>query len=240
MLARMGQPTLTEEKAQIANAFNQIASKYDIICSAEPHYFRHMSMSATRMAVPRNGHILDVCAGTGLSTQVLIDVYPEADITGIDASQGMLEVARAKPQLARARFVHGDGSDPRSAGCEGPYDGIFLAYGIRNLPDPDACLKNLFNLLKPGGKICFHEYSVRHSFTSRMKWHLHWLRILFPASVRTDTVKPHWYLWRSVNDFQGVPAFCQRLEQHGFTQVKVEPMDGDVLGVLHTFTGTRP
>jgi ubiquinone/menaquinone biosynthesis C-methylase UbiE len=231
--------TLTSEKEELPNAFDQMAEHYDSVVAAEPHYAKHMRWSAQRLSAPPRGKILDLCCGTGLSTQQLIDVYPEADITGLDASGGMLEVARRKPQLSRARFVKGDATDPSAAGCTGPYDGIFMAYGIRNIPDAEACLKNLARLLKPGARICFHEYSVRHSMRSKLAWHAHWLRVLFPAALKTKTVKVHYYLWRSVNEFRGVPEFSALLERSGFTAADVQPMDGDVHGVLHSFIAQR-
>jgi ubiquinone/menaquinone biosynthesis C-methylase UbiE len=232
-------PALTEQKTDLPNEFDRIAGQYDVICSNEPNYKKHMRWSAERLVAAPAGQILDVCCGTGLSSEVLLEVYPKATLTGLDASNGMLDVARQKPQLSRATFVHGDAMDPMGAGCTGPYDAIFLAYGIRNLPQPDRCLEQLHRLLVSGGRLCFHEYSVRHSVRSQLAWHRHWMSVILPAALRTDTLKAHYYLWRSVNDFEGANAFCDRLRSHGFINVRDDPMDGDVGPVLHSFTCTR-
>jgi ubiquinone/menaquinone biosynthesis C-methylase UbiE len=229
---------LTEEKVDLPNEFDRIARHYDVIVGNEPNYMKHMRWSAERLVAPPNGRILDLCCGTGISTVALKHTYPQAEIVGLDASRGMLEVAGEKPELKGVRFVHGDAMDPEPAAGQG-FDACFLSFGIRNLPDADVCLDHLHAILKPGGRICFHEYAVRHSLLSRMRWHKHWLTVILPGAIRTGTVKAHYYLWRSVNDFDGAIAFCQRLERHGFTHARYERMDGDVAGVLHSFIATR-
>ena len=60
-------------------------------------------------------------------------------------------------------WLEGDAMDPAAYGAEGPYDGILMAYGIRNVPDPDGSLRAIQPLLREGGTLCLHEYSVAGS-----------------------------------------------------------------------------
>jgi len=92
-----------------------------------------------------------LCCGTGLSTAALYRCYPKAKITGLDASYGMLDIARGKQELKSVTWLEGDAMDPAAHGASGPYHGILMAYGIRNMVDPDACLRRLYQLLEPGG-----------------------------------------------------------------------------------------
>lgn len=233
--------TLREQKQAVPHEFDRVARRYDLLTGMNPGYHRHLRYSAERMLLPEDAAILDLCCGTGLSTAAIARTYPRATITGLDASAGMLEVARKKPDLAAVRFVHGDAMDPAASGVPGPFDGILMAYGIRNMPDPDLCLARLLQLLKPGGTICFHEYSVRDSLRASITWNAVCLGVIIPAGLVTSPGSDIYrYLRRSVNAFDGAEAFKRRLAAAGFTGVSSATMDGWQAGIVHTFLARRP
>jgi ubiquinone/menaquinone biosynthesis C-methylase UbiE len=235
--------SVEHRKAGIFGAFDRVASRYDLLSGLNPGYHKHLRWSAERLQIEDEGEgcrVLDLCCGTGLSTEPLVRLYPKAVITGLDRSEGMLERARAKDSLRSVRFLAGDGMDPAAAGAEGPFDAILMAYGIRNMPDPDVCIANLAALLVPGGIICFHEYSVAHSRWSRSVWNLVMFLIAIPlAFVTTGSTDILRYLRRSVLEFDGRRAFEARLRRAGFTEVETLPMDGWQRGVTHTFRARR-
>lgn len=225
----------------VSAEFDRVSGSYDLLSSLNPGYARHLRKSAERLAVPAGARILDLCCGTGLSTVALRQAYPDARITGMDASSGMLDRARSKSGLADVEWVLGDAMDPASAGVQGPYDGILMAYGIRNVPDPDACLSALLPLLVPGGRICLHEYSVAGSAWARTVWNLVTLGIVIPlALILARTTKIFRYLRRSVLEFDSKTQLEFRLADAGFTNVRTEPMDGWQRGIVHSFLAERP
>jgi ubiquinone/menaquinone biosynthesis C-methylase UbiE len=132
-----------------------------------------------------------LCCGTGLSTQALLELYPDARVTALDASQGMLQVASKKASLTGVRFLLGDAMDPKAYGAAGPYDAILMAYGIRNVLDRDLCLQHLRGLLKPGGRIAFHEYSVADSRLARTIWNGVASTIIVPLGSARGPAAPH-------------------------------------------------
>ena len=229
------------DKQTVPAEFDRVARSYDLLSAMNPGYALHLRKSAERMQLPHEARILDLCCGTGLSTEALRTVYPDAKITGMDASAGMLESARSKPELSGVRWLHGNAMDPAEGGAEGPYDGILMAYGIRNVPDPDLCLERLLPLLDEGGTICLHEYSVRGSLWSRIVWNIVTLGIVIPLGlVFARTTKIFRYLRRSVLDFDSVDELEGRLSAAGFADVRTEPMGGWQRGVVHSFLASRP
>jgi ubiquinone/menaquinone biosynthesis C-methylase UbiE len=228
------------DKTQVPDKFDQVAPTYDLLTGLNPGYHRHLRLSADRMKLPPAANVLDLCCGTGSSTAALREAWPDAVITGVDASAGMLEKARAKPEL-RATFLHGDAMDPAACGAAGPYDGILMAYGVRNVPDPDLCLDRLRELLVPGGILCIHEYSVADSAWARAIWNTVCWTIIIPGGLVTAPGSDiYTYLRRSVVEFDGVSAFEARLRRHGFVDVHTEPMDSWQRGILHSFLARRP
>lgn len=226
------------DKANVPTAFNRIAATYDLLTGMNPGYLKHLRWSAERLGAPREGRILDLCCGTGLSTEALVRTYPHGSFVALDASPGMLDKARRKASLAHVDFVLGDATDPA---VTGPFDAILMAYGIRNIPEPDRCIDNLFALLRPGGTLCFHEYSVADSKRSRLLWNVVASTVIIPGGMLTArSTDLYRYLRQSVNEFDGVRAFEQRLRRHGFVDVHTEAMDGWQRGIVHSFIARRP
>ena len=198
-------------------------------------------MSARRLELPETCTILDLCCGTGASTRALLAEHPDARVTAADASDGMLREARRKLPADRVHILQANAMDPAAAGLEGPFDGIFMAYGIRNMPDPDRCLAGLFDLLRPGGLACFHEYSVADSTWARARWQAVSALIIIPGGLMTSgTTRIYRYLRRSVLRFDGIHGFEERLRAAGFDGVRTEPVDGWQRGIVHSFLARRP
>jgi ubiquinone/menaquinone biosynthesis methyltransferase len=231
----------SERKREVPSDFDAIAPTYDLLTGMNPGYHRHLRMSAGRLGAKPDGTILDLCCGTGISTEAVQEVYPRAQIVGLDASRGMLEVAKKKALLRGVRFVHGDAMDVRAAGVTERFDGILMAYGLRNVPDPDTCLVRLRDLLVPGARLAIHEYSVAGSRRSRLVWDAVCWGIIIPGgAITARTTKIYRYLHESVRRFDSVRMLEQRLRRAGFVDVRTEPMDGWQRGILHTFLATRP
>ncbi|HEY2522084.1 MAG TPA: class I SAM-dependent methyltransferase [Streptosporangiaceae bacterium] len=225
-------------------AFDVGASAYDRLVGANPGYHAHLRLSARRMRLPGEGRglrLLDAGCGTGASTAALLAAAPHAEIVAFDASAQMLAQARAKPWPSSVRFVHSRVEDLAQAGLHGPFDGILAAYLIRNLPDPDGQLRALRDLLRPGGTLAVHEYSVRDSVRAQARWHLVAWTVIIPfGRAATGDTALYRYLWRSVDGFDGARRFRRRLREAGFTGVHSETMTGWQRDVVHTFLATRP
>jgi ubiquinone/menaquinone biosynthesis C-methylase UbiE len=220
---------------QLAHDFDRVAARYDLLQRFNPGYRSDLLLSAQRMSAPRSARILDVCCGTGLSTEALRECYPDAQITAVDISTGMLATARKKPGLRDVRFIAGDAMELDKCGADGPYDGVLMAYGIRNVTDPDACLTRLRSHLKPGARAVFHEYSVAGSLVSRAIWNAVAGAVIVPlGTALTGSAELFKYLRRSVNEFDDLPSFERRLRSAGFGGVQLHAMPGWRRGIVHS------
>ncbi len=229
-----------DAKQGIAEEFDRVSRGYDVLNRLNPGYHRDLRSSARRMQLPSRARILDLCCGTGLSTLALRREYPDASIVGLDVSPGMLALARQKRELAGVTFVLGDAMDPEAVGVRGPFDGVLMAYGIRNVPDRDVCLRQIAGLLRPGGVVAFHEYSVADSRAAQAVWNAVSLGVIIPLGYAvTRSSDLFRYLRRSVLEFDGVRDFSRRLERAGFDDVRVERMGGWQRGIVHTFLARR-
>lgn len=233
--------TLPLAKREVPREFDRVAARYDLLTSLNPGYRRHLRMSVRRLALPAGSRVLDLCCGTGRSTVAILHERPEAKIVALDASAGMLTVARRRINASCAHFVQGDAMDPEAAGVRGPFDAIFMAYGIRNMPDADACLDRILRLLKPGGRVCLHEYALRDSSLCRLVWNLVTLGVIIPGGfLASGTTRLFRYLRRSVLEFDTAEEFERRLVRSGFEAVRTDSVDGWQRGIVHSFVARRP
>jgi ubiquinone/menaquinone biosynthesis C-methylase UbiE len=229
---------------EIPGAFDAGAPAYDKLVDTNPGYHAHLRLSAQRMRIPNGGaglRLLDAGCGTGASTAALLAAAPAAEIVAVDASDGMLAQARAKPWPSSVSFVHSRIEDIADAGVSGPFDGILAAYLIRNVDDKDGQLRRFRELLRPGGTLAVHEYSVRDSKLATVVWNAVCAGIIIPSGrLRSGDASLYTYLRRSVNRFDGAQAFRNRLQNSGFDAVHSETMPGWQRNIVHTFLAQAP
>ncbi|MGW5678752.1 methyltransferase domain-containing protein [Streptomyces sp. NPDC003860] len=221
----------------LARAFDHACHTYDNLTSLNPGYRTDLLRSARRLRLPDDGaglHLLDLGCGTGTSTRALLRAAPQARVTAVDASAGMLRRALSKPWPARVRFLHLTAEELATAG-EGPFDAVFAAYLFRNVTDPDTVLETVRSVLRPGGRFAAHEYSLSGSRVHRALWTAVCQGLVIPAGTLTGDRALYRHLWRSVIAFDTAPDFAARLNRAGLTSVHVAPVAGWQTGIVHTF-----
>lgn len=227
------------DKPAVPTVFDRVAGRYDLMCRLNPGYQGMLSDAARALMPPAPARLLDLCCGTGLSTRALRRAHPQAGIQALDGSAGMLEVAQRK-RLGAVRWLRGDAHDPAAAGVEAPLDGLLMAYGLRNLSAPDLCLQNLLRLLRPGGQLALHDYSLAGAGSERL-WRLACRTIVRPlCSALSGAPELFDYLEESVLEFDRRDALAARLEANGFRVLRVIPGRGWQRGIVHTFVARRP
>lgn len=233
-------PTMRD--ATLASAFDHAARSYDALVTANPGYHAHLRRSARRLGFGSQGHglrVLDLGCGTGASTAALLSVLPQARITAVDASAGMLERAAAKRWPPGVTFAHAPAEELAAAGVGGPFDAVFAAYLFRNTIDPDRILASVRTMLKPGGRLVAHEYTLSGKRRHRALWSAVCAGLL-PVTTALGDGPLYRHLWRSVIEFDTADRFAQRLEGAGFAQVRVLPLPGWQTGITHTVVGRLP
>ena len=123
----------------------------------------------------------------------------------------------------------------------GSVDGVLAAYLLRNVPDRNRLVTEVARVLRPGGGIVIHDYSVAGSARARAVWAAVCHGIIIPLAVvmRSD-VPLHRYLYTSVRDFDSVGRICERLLSAGLVDVRHRSYPGWQHGLVHTVAGSAP
>ncbi|MFF5724893.1 class I SAM-dependent methyltransferase [[Kitasatospora] papulosa] len=222
----------------LARAFDHASLTYDRLTALNPGYRSDLLRSAHRLRLPRGGRglrLLDLGCGTGASTRALLRAAPYARITAVDASAGMLERARAKRWPANVRFLHRSAEELSTTDDDGSYDAVFAAYLFRNVAEPGEVLRAVRALLRPGGRLLVHEYSLSGSPVHRAVWNTLCRGVIVPAGTLTGDRELYHHLWHSVLAFDTAPAFARRVARAGFPFVRTVPVGGWQSGIVHAF-----
>ena len=109
------------------------------------------------------------------------------------------------------------------------------------MTDRDQVLRSVHDLLAPGGVLVTQEYSVAGSRSAPALWTAVCWGVVIPLGWLTSgQTALYRYLWRSVQAFDSVATFTDRLHAAGFTDVEVRTVPGWQRGILHTVRARRP
>lgn len=188
---------------QVETMFDNIAHSYDLMNTAMTfglhRLWRNKALrKAIRSLDARKVKILDVATGTGDLVFKLRRLIPEASITGIDLSSGMLNVARRKLSLlgedaAEAiTFAEADCLDMPFS--ENTFDLVTVAYGVRNFERIQEGFEEMLRVMKPGATLCVIELSKPQAKTTLALYNLY-TKTLIPAVGRLVSRDPRAYTY---------------------------------------------
>jgi demethylmenaquinone methyltransferase/2-methoxy-6-polyprenyl-1,4-benzoquinol methylase len=215
----------------VRTMFDRIAPVYDAMNHAMTAGLDRRWRRETAHAVVSPGdRVLDVCCGTG--DLALADLNAGGRVTGLDFSERMLERARGKS--SEIEWVQGDALELPFA--DGSFDGATVGFGVRNLDDLEAGLRELRRVLRSGGRLGILEIT-RPRGLLRPFYKL-WFDGLIPlAGKLLPGGSAYTYLPASVRRFPEAKDFAELMQSAGFEQVGYRLFAGGIVA-LHTGTAS--
>ena len=149
-------------QAQSDAAYSRWAPIYDLVFDLPFHPGRVAAARAAAESTPPDGELLVVGVGTGLELALLA---PQGQVTGIDLSEPMLKVARArvaKHKLGQVRALIAMDACGMSFEA-GRFDCVMAPYVLSVVPDPGKALDEIWRVLKPGGELIIMNHFSRET-----------------------------------------------------------------------------
>jgi len=206
--------------------FDRVARRYDVTNTVLSGGLDAGWRRATREALgARPGEtVLDVAAGTAVSTVEL--AAGGATAIACDFSLGMLRAgaARRVPKLA------GDAMALPLA--DESVDGVVISFGLRNVADPDAALREFARVTRPGGRLVVCEFSSPTWVPFRTVYTEYLMRAL-PRIARSVSSNPdaYVYLAESIRAWPDQPALAGRLQDTGWADVGWRNLTGGIVAL---------
>lgn len=219
----------------MGDLFAAIARRYDLLNDLQSFGLHRLwkRRVASLAAVKAGDRALDLCCGTGDIAFALGE--RGAEVTGLDFSEKMLEVAQTRLQkrgakMAGPKFMQGDaGQIPFP---DNSFDAVTVGYGLRNLSNWETGLDEMARVAKPGGRIISLDFGKppnalwRAIYFAHLKCSVPLVGLLFCG--RADAYA---YIYESLKHYPGQLGVAEKMKSLKFTDVKVINFAGGAMAI---------
>jgi demethylmenaquinone methyltransferase/2-methoxy-6-polyprenyl-1,4-benzoquinol methylase len=233
-LTSLEQNSAGRDPVVVSEMFGAIARRYDLAnhllsCGCD-FYWRKRAAEIVADWDPKQ--IVDLATGTGDLALVLEKRMPDAEITAADFSEEMLAIAKQKGvrQTMLADILALPFAD-RSFDC------ATIAFGLRNVQDWNAGLREIARVIRDQGHVLVLEFSLPRFSLLRAAYRFYLHRCMpVIGAILTKKKNAYDYLGDSIEQFPNGSAMLRLMEANGFTDAKAEPLTG---GIVTIYTGAK-
>ena len=225
---------LDKRPHDVAEMFDGVARRYDltntVLSGGMDRGWRRATVAALALG-PRDT-VLDLAAGTAVSTVQLGSCAATA--VACDFSLGMLKAGKARGR--HVPMVAGDALALPFA--DESFDAATIAFGLRNVADVDAALRELGRVTRPGGRLVVCEFS-RPTWAPWRTVYTEYLMRALPAVARRVSSNPdaYGYLAESIRAWPDQLTLARRIEAAGWQRVQWRDLTG---GIVALHRAVRP
>lgn len=218
---------------KVHSVFENISEKYDKMNSIIS-FNRHQSWRKDvmkRMDVKEGAEALDVCTGTGdWALSLASEVGADGNVIGLDFSENMLEVAKDKldeSSYDHVSFIHGDAMELPF--MDNSFDYVTIGFGLRNVPDYEQVLREMYRVIKPGGIAVCLETSQPTLIGYRQLYYFYFRFIMpFFGKLFAKSYDEYAWLHESARDFPNKHELKKLFLKVGFQNVEMKSYSGGV------------
>lgn len=222
--------------------FDGIASRYDLLnrvlsLGLDQRWRRRL---VNALQLPDGAcHVLDLATGTADVAIAIADRWPNATVLGTDPSAAMMRLGEkkiARARLApRIRLVAGDAQAIEAH--DESFDGVTMAFGIRNVPDRLRALREMHRVVRPGGRVCILELSEAEQGLLGSMARIHTRHVVPRLAALLSGAREYRYLQTSIAAFPRATVFAELMRDAGLHVVATERL---TFGAVHLYIGERP
>jgi len=231
----MTRARLDKRPADVAAMFDAVAERYDLLNDVLSlgQDRRWRSVVARIVAARQDDLVLDVAAGTGTSSRAFTS--SGARCVACDFSLGMLRAGASNPSDL-VRFVAGDGLALPFA--SETFDVVTISFGLRNMADPDAALREMLRVTRPGGRLVICEFSHLPAGGLDLVYQRYLAAALPAVAGRlSPNGGAYAYLAESIGDWPAQEQLAGRIRAAGWSAVRWRNL---TFGVVAVHVGRRP
>ncbi|MBB1094904.1 bifunctional demethylmenaquinone methyltransferase/2-methoxy-6-polyprenyl-1,4-benzoquinol methylase UbiE [Limosilactobacillus sp. BG-MG3-A] len=211
---------------QVNALFSRVAPHYDllnnVISLGTQKLWRHEMVN--QLQVKATANALDVCCGTGDLAIELAKRIPNGRITGIDFNHKMLKLAFEKTKMI-GNLVLVQGDAMHLPFDDNTFDIVTIGFGLRNVPDADQALSEIYRVLKPGGQFASLEMSQPTNPMVKFGWKAYFNIFPVIASIAGGNYRDYQYLKKTSQQFVSAHQLARMMKAAGFKEVHYQPLN---------------
>jgi demethylmenaquinone methyltransferase / 2-methoxy-6-polyprenyl-1,4-benzoquinol methylase len=225
-----------QRAAKVNDLFAAIARRYDLLNDLQSFgLHRRWKHRAAKLANVHHGQrALDVCCGTGDVALALARCG--AEVTGLDFSPAMLEIAEARslknPQSAGAnpKFIQGDAQQLPFP--DNSFDAVTVGYGLRNLASWEAGLREMLRVAKPGARLVALDFGKPPNAPWRAIYfgHLHCFVPLI-GRLFCGNADAYAYILESLKHYPAQQGVAEKMRELNLSNVRVINLLGGAMAI---------
>jgi len=233
---------VSDKRSRVQKMFAAIAPSYDLNNRLHSLWMdQRWRRKAVKLAnLKPTDVVVDVACGTGDLTMAFARARGEGTVLGLDFTFEMLPLAQSKSQIAnRKSQINYLNADALALPIADQSANILsIAFGIRNVSDPAAALREFHRVLKPGGRLVILEFSLPTNRILRSLYNFYFSKILPRTAtwISRDKTGAYKYLPQSVNTFISRESMQEMMKQAGFTDVQAFPL---TFGICICYRGLK-
>ncbi|MEU0667014.1 demethylmenaquinone methyltransferase [Streptomyces lavendulocolor] len=224
----MTRATLDKQPHEVASMFDDVAANYDLTNDVlSLGQDRRWRKEVAKAVDARPGQkVLDLAAGTGTSS--LPFARAGAYVVPCDFSLGMLR--EGKKRHAWLPLTAGDAT--RLPFRDGVFDAVTISFGLRNVQDTGAALRELYRVTRPGGRVVICEFSHPTWAPFRTVYEEYLMRALPPvARAVSSNPDAYVYLAESIQSWPDQPSLARLLQEAGWSKVAWRNLTGGIVAL---------
>ncbi|MFG2984083.1 demethylmenaquinone methyltransferase [Streptomyces sp. NPDC048258] len=224
----MTRASLDKQPHEVASMFDGVAANYDltndVLSLGQARIWRK---EVAKAVGARPGHkVLDLAAGTATSS--LPFAATGAYVVPCDFSLGMLREGKKKHSWLP--LTAGDAT--KLPFKDDVFDTVTISFGLRNVQDTDAALRELYRVTKPGGQVVICEFSQPTWAPFRTVYTEYLMRALPPvARAVSSNPDAYVYLAESIREWPDQPALAGLLQKAGWSKVAWRNLSGGIVAL---------
>ncbi|BBY73662.1 demethylmenaquinone methyltransferase [Mycolicibacterium parafortuitum] len=228
----MNRASLEKNPHEVASMFDGVARRYDltntVLSLGQDRFWRRATREALRLSP--TDKVLDLAAGTAVSTVELAS--SGAWCVAADFSVGMLAAGASRP----VPKVAGDAT--RLPFADGVFDAVTISFGLRNVVDHSAGLREMARVTRPGGRLVVCEFSTPTNGVFSTVYKEYLMKAL-PAMATAVSSNPdaYVYLAESIRAWPDQAELARRIEAAGWSDVRWRNLTG---GIVALHAATKP
>jgi len=202
--------------------FNSVAKNYDILNTLFSMGIDRLWRRRLIQEIGSANSVLDIATGTAEVAIEALNSLNKAYVIGIDPSGEMLGLGRKKIESLRMneKITLVQGAAESLPFKDDTFDGVTIAFGIRNTVDPLKSLKEMKRVLRPGGKAGILEFAVPQNRVFSPVYMFYLRNVLPFVGSLFGTKKEYKYLGDSISGFPQRESFVRLMEEAGFNVKK--------------------